>query len=159
MTDVSEVLDDKDYEFGFHDNVKPVYSTGLGLTEDTVREISKAKDEPKWMLDYRLKAYHAYLKMSEPGFGPDLTGLDLEHMKFFQRATDKQYRDWDDVPQDIKTTFDRLGVPQAERKYLAGSSAQYESEVVYHKMEEQFDKLGIIFTDTDTALKKVPGSF
>lgn len=159
MTDVSEVLDDKDYEFGFHDDVKPVYSTGLGLTEDTVREISKAKDEPQWMLDYRLKAYHTYLKMAEPGFGPDLTGLDLKHMKFFQRATDKQYRDWDDVPQEIKTTFDRLGVPQAERKYLAGSSAQYESEVVYHKMEEQFDKLGIIFTDTDTALKKYPELF
>ncbi len=159
MTNVSEVLDDKDYEFGFHDDVKPVFTTGEGLTEETVREISKAKDEPQWMLDYRLAAYHTYLKMSEPGFGPDLTGLDLEHMKFFQRSTDKQYRDWNDVPQDIKNTFDRLGVPEAERKYLAGSSAQYESEVVYHKMVDQFEKLGIIFTDTDTALKKYPELF
>ncbi len=159
MTDVSEIIKDKDYEYGFHDNVKPVYSTGKGLTETIVREISAEKHEPEWMLNYRLAAYHAYLKMPEPSFGPDLSKLDLENMKFYQKATDKQYRDWNDVPEKIKTTFDRLGVPEAERKYLAGSSAQYESEVVYHNMQEQFEKLGIIFTDTDTALQKYPELF
>ena len=80
-----------------------------------------------------------------PSFGPDLSGLDLDDMLYYQKMTDKKYRDWKDVPQDIKDTFERLGVPQAERKYLAGSAAQYESEIVYHKMKEQFDDLGIIF--------------
>ncbi|MCT7871577.1 MAG: Fe-S cluster assembly protein SufB, partial [Lactobacillus crispatus] len=101
----------------------------------------------------RLKAFHIYEKMPMPSFGPDLSGLDLDDMLYYQKMTDKKYRDWNDVPQDIKDTFERLGVPQAERKYLAGSAAQYESEMVYHKMKEQFDKLGIIFTDTDTALQ------
>ncbi|MBU9789455.1 Fe-S cluster assembly protein SufB [Lentilactobacillus sp. G22-6] len=159
MTDVSEIVKDTDYEYGFHDDVKPVYSTGKGLTEEIVRQISAEKHEPKWMLDYRLAAYRAYLKMPEPSFGPDLTKLDLANMKFYQKATDKKYRDWDDVPDKIKTTFDRLGVPEAERKYLAGSSAQYESEVVYHNMVKEFEKLGIIFTDTDRALQKYPELF
>ncbi|WP_367342124.1 Fe-S cluster assembly protein SufB [Limosilactobacillus sp.] len=155
----SDIVKDKDYEYGFHDDVKPEYSTGRGLTEKTVREISAAKHEPKWMLDFRLKSYQIYKKMPMPKFGPDLSDLDLKDMLYFQRMTDKKYRDWKDVPEDLKKTFDRLGVPQAERKYLAGSSAQYESEVVYHNMKQQFDKLGIIFTDTDTALKKYPKLF
>lgn len=155
----SDIVKDKDYEYGFHDDVKPEYSTGRGLTEKTVREISAAKHEPQWMLDFRLKSYHIYKKMPMPKFGPDLSDLDLKDMLYFQRMTDKKYRDWKDVPEDLKKTFDRLGVPQAERKYLAGSSAQYESEVVYHNMKQQFDKLGIIFTDTDTALKKYPKLF
>ena len=94
------------------------------------------------MLDFRLKSFHAYEKMPMPDFGPDLSGLDLEHMLYYQKTTDKQYRDWEDVPDKIKDTFDRLGVPEAERKYLAGSSAQYESEVVYHNMRDEFEKLG-----------------
>ncbi len=159
MTEASEIIGDDNYEYGFHDDVKPVYSTGRGLNEDIIREISKAKHEPQWMLDYRLKAYQTFLKMPDPDFGPDLSKLDLDNLSFFQRATDKKYRDWDDVPDKIKQTFDRLGVPQAERKYLAGSSAQYESEVVYHNMRDQFEKLGIIFTDTDTALQKYPELF
>ena len=147
------------YEYGFHDDVTPVYSTGEGLNEDIVRQISAEKHEPQWMLDYRLKAYQIYQKLPEPKVGPDLSGLDLVHMKYFQKATDKKYRDWNDVPDKIKQTFDRLGVPEAERKYLAGSSAQYESEVVYHRMQETFEKTGIIFTDTDTALQKYPELF
>lgn len=159
MTDINDVLDDKEYEFGFHDDVKPVFTTGRGLTEDVVRQISAEKEEPEWMLEYRLSAYHAYLKMEDPEFGPDLSGLDLDHMNYYQKVTDKKYRDWNDVPEEIKDTFDRLGVPEAERKYLAGSSAQYESEVVYHNMREDFEKLGIVFTDTDTALKEYPELF
>lgn len=152
-------LNDSDYEYGFHDDIKPKFSTGRGLREETVREISAAKNEPQWMLDYRLKSFAAYQKMSMPPFGPDLSDLDLENMLYYQKMTDKKYRDWDDVPDKMKETFDRLGVPEAERKYLGGSSAQYESEVVYHNMREEFAKLGIIFTDTDTALKEYPELF
>lgn len=122
MTDIAEVLPDKDYEFGFHDDIKPFFSTGEGINEDIIRQISKEKNEPEWMLDYRLKCYQTYLKIEDPPFGPDLSGLDLEHMKYYQKQTDKKYRDWNDVPDKIKETFDRLGVPEAERKYLAGSS-------------------------------------
>ncbi len=156
---VDELGLDKDYDFGFHDDVTPVFSTGHGLTEEVVRSISREKKEPKWMLDYRLKAYELYKKLPMPAYGPDLTKLDLDNMLYYQKATDKKYRDWEDVPEDIKNTFDRLGVPEAERKYLAGSSAQYESEVVYHNMRDEFNKLGIIFTDTDTALKEYPELF
>ncbi|EHE85123.1 Fe-S cluster assembly protein SufB [Latilactobacillus curvatus] len=146
----------EEYDYGFSDDVEPVFSTGRGLTEDVVRAISREKKEPQWMLDFRLKSFHAYEKMPMPDFGPDLSDLDLEHMLYYQKATDKQYRDWEDVPDKIKETFDRLGVPEAERKYLAGSSAQYESEVVYHNMREEFEKLGIIFTDMDTGLREYP---
>ncbi|GAT90433.1 Fe-S cluster assembly protein SufB [Apilactobacillus kunkeei] len=159
MTDIAEVLPDKDYEFGFHDDIKPFFSTGEGINEDIIRQISKEKNEPEWMLDYRLKCYQTYLKIEDPPFGPDLSGLDLEHMKYYQKQTDKKYRDWDDVPDKIKETFDRLGVPEAERKYLAGSSAQYESESVYHHMKDELDKQGVIFTDTDTALQQYPELF
>ncbi|MDN6354748.1 MAG: Fe-S cluster assembly protein SufB [Lactiplantibacillus plantarum] len=160
MSEVPDVVkNDRDYEYGFHDDVKPAYSTGRGLTEATVREISAAKHEPQWMLDYRLNAYHEYLKMPMPKFGPDLTKLDLKDMLYYQKMTDKKFRDWKEVPADLKRTFDRLGVPEAERKYLAGSSAQYESEVVYHNMRKEFEKLGIIFTDTDTALHDYPELF
>lgn len=144
------------YDYGFSDAIEPVVSTGRGLTEAIVRKISALKQEPEWMLNFRLRAYKVYRKLAMPDFGPDLSGLDFVNMKYFQRATDRQYRDWDEVPEQIKQTFDRLGVPEAERKYLAGSSAQYESEVVYHNMRAQFEKLGIIFTDMDTALKDYP---
>lgn len=160
MSEVPDVVkNDRDYEYGFHDDVKPAYSTGRGLTEATVREISTAKHEPQWMLDYRLNAHHEYLKMPMPKFGPDLTKIDLKDMLYYQKMTDKKFRDWKEVPADLKRTFDRLGVPEAERKYLAGSSAQYESEVVYHNMRKDFEKLGIIFTDTDTALHDYPELF
>lgn len=155
-TKAKDVISDKDYEYGFHDDIKPEFSTGRGLTEEVVRKISAEKNEPQWMLDYRLKCFKLYQSMPMPKFGPDLSKLDLDNMLYYQKMTDKKYRDWKDVPEDLKRTFDRLGVPQAERKYLAGSSAQYESEVVYHNMKKQFDKLGIIFTDTDTALKEYP---
>lgn len=147
------------YEYGFHDQVTPKYSTGRGLTEEVVRKISAEKHEPQWMLDYRLQSYRTFKKLPMPKFGPDLSGIDLKNMLYYQKMTDRKYRDWDDVPDDLKETFERLGVPEAERKYLAGSAAQYESEVVYHNMKKQFAKMGIIFTDTDTALQKYPDLF
>lgn len=152
-------LNNSEYEYGFHDDVKPKFTTGRGLTEETVRQISAEKNEPQWMLDYRLKSYKTYQKLAMPNFGPDLSDLDLENMLYYQKMTDRKYRDWDDVPDKMKETFDRLGVPEAERKYLAGSSAQYESEVVYHNMRNEFEKLGILFTDTDTALQEYPELF
>lgn len=152
-------LNNSDYEYGFHDDIEPKYSTGRGLTEETVRQISAEKNEPQWMLDYRLKSYKLYKKLPMPNFGPDLSKLDLKNMLYYQKMTDRKYRDWNDVPDKMKETFDRLGVPEAERKYLGGSSAQYESEVVYHNMRDEFKKLGIFFTDTDTALKDYPELF
>ena len=148
MSDVPVV---DDYKFGFHDNAEIIYSTGKGLTEDIVREISKKKEEPEWMLDYRLKSLAMYRKKGLPDWGPDLSALDFDDITYYQTATDKVARTWDDVPQEIKDTFERIGIPQAERAYLAGASVQYESEAVYHSLKEEFTKLGIVFTDTDTA--------
>lgn len=159
MTKAEDIVQEKDYQYGFHDSIKPKFSTGRGLNRDIVKKISAEKNEPKWMLDYRLKAYNIYKKLSFPKFGPNLTDLDLADMLYYQKYTQKKYRAWADVPDEIKETFERLGVPEAERKYLAGSGAQYESEMVYHNMKKEFDRLGIVFTDTDTALKKYPKLF
>lgn len=144
------------YQFGFHDDVKPIFSTGVGLTEETVREISRRKHEPDWMLKIRLDAYHQYRQMKLPTFGPDLSQLNLDELRYFQRPTDHVARSWDDVPQAMKTTFEKMGVPEAERKYLAGATAQYESEVVYANLKRDLSRQGIIFMDTDTAVQKHP---
>lgn len=159
MTKAADLVKDEAYQFGFHDDIRPEFTTGRGLNEQVVRAISREKHEPQWMLNYRLKAYEIYRKMPLPPFGPDLSQLNLDEMTYYQKYTKKKYRDWDDVPVEIKQTFDRLGVPQAERKYLAGSGAQYESEMVYHNMKAEFDRLGIIFTDTDSALREYPELF
>lgn len=110
-----------------------------------MREISAHKNEPKWMLDLRLKAFKIYQKLPMPKFGPDLSKLDLSSINYFQRATDQVARDWEDVPDSMKQTFEKLGVPEAERKYLAGAEAQYESEAVYASLKQEYAKLGIIF--------------
>lgn len=156
MSNVPEI---EEYKFGFHDDVKPVFSTGKGLTEEVVREISEVKGEPEWMLDFRLKSLAQYHKMPMQTWGADLSGIDFDNITYYQKPSDKAARDWEDVPDKIKETFERIGIPEAERKYLAGASAQYESEVVYHNMKEEFEKLGIVFTDTDSALKEYPELF
>lgn len=156
---MAEVPELQEYKYGFHDDVDPIYSTGKGLTEEVVREISAAKNEPEWMLDFRLKSLEAFHKMSLPDWGPDLSDVNFEDIIYYQKASDKPARDWDDVPEKIKETFEKIGIPEAERAYLAGASAQYESEVVYHNMKEEFEKLGIVFTDTDSALKEYPEIF
>ena len=120
------------------------------------------KVEPKpieWMLEFRLKSLETFNKMAMQEWGPDLSGINFDDLTYFQKASDKPARDWEDVPEKIKETFERIGIPEAERAYLAGASAQYESEVVYHNMKEEYDKLGIIFTDTDSALKEHPELF
>ncbi|AQS53395.1 FeS cluster assembly protein SufB [Jeotgalibaca dankookensis] len=156
---MSEVPIVDDYKFGFHDDAEILYTTGKGLTEAVVREISKKKEEPQWMLDYRLKSLEAYQRAKKPDWGPDLSGLDFDDITYYQTATDQVARSWNDVPQEIKDTFERIGVPEAERAYLAGAAVQYESEAVYHNMKEEFSKLGIVFMDTDSALKEYPELF
>ncbi|RLK64063.1 Fe-S cluster assembly protein SufB [Atopobacter sp. AH10] len=156
MSDVPVI---NDYQFGFHEDVESLYSTGKGLSEKVIRQISAIKEEPYWMLNYRLKAYEIFLKKKLPTWGPDLSDIDFDEITYYRKASDKPARSWDDVPDKIKNTFERIGIPQAERAYLAGAAAQFESEVVYHNMKSEFDKLGIIFTDTDTALRKYPDLF
>ncbi|EMC34535.1 Fe-S cluster assembly protein SufB [Streptococcus mutans] len=151
-------MKNRDYAFGFHDDVKPLYSTGKGLTEEVVRDISEIKNEPQWMLDYRLRCLELFYKLPMPKWGPDLSGINFNDVIYYQklRLSGQPSRSWDDVPDDIKKTFERLGIPNAERQFLSGAVAQYESEVVYHNMKEEFEKMGIIFTDTDTALQEYP---
>jgi len=146
------------YKFGWTDS-DAVYRNvkKKGLSEDVVREISQTyKSEPDWMLQRRLKALKHYRARSMPTWGADLSGIDFEDIYYYLRASDKSAKDWNDVPDYIKRTFDKLGIPEAEQKYLAGAGAQYDSESVYHNIRKDLEKLGVIFMDTDTALKEHP---
>ncbi|MYL33725.1 Fe-S cluster assembly protein SufB [Pontibacillus yanchengensis] len=143
-----------EYQYGFHDKDVSIFRTQRGLTEDIVREISNQKDEPEWMLDFRLKALKQFYKMPMPQWGGDLNELDFDEITYYVKPSENTERSWDEVPEEIKQTFDKLGIPEAEQKYLAGVSAQYESEVVYHNMQEDLENQGIVFKDTDTALKE-----
>jgi Fe-S cluster assembly protein SufB len=147
------------YKFGFSDKVKNVYSTGQGLNVDIIKEISKAKNEDQWMLDFRLKAYDAFVKRKQPNFGPNLDFIDFNDYTYFIRSSQGLSDKWEDVPSQIKDTFAKIGIPEAERKYLAGVSTQYESEVVYHNMLKEVNDKGVIFVDTDTAYKQYPELF
>ena len=129
-----------------------------GLNKTRVKEISKLKGEPKWMLDFRLKAYDKFMELSNPIFGPELK-INFDDITYYKRATSSIVDDWNEVPTDIKDTFSNIGLIDAEKKYLGGVGAQYESEVVYHNMLEEVEKNNIIFCDTDTALKKYPELF
>ncbi len=141
---------------GFKNEDVSILNTGVGLSEDIVRAISKYKNEPDWMLEYRLKAYQAFKSMKLPNFGPDLKDIDFDTFTYFIRPADKESKDWNDVPETIKNTFQKLGIPEAEQKYLAGVSTQYESEVVYHNMLKEVEEKGVIFLSTDMALKVCP---
>ncbi len=145
--------------YGFHDKERSVYKSPKGLSREVVVEISKMKSEPSWMLDFRLKALDHYLKRPMPNWGPDLSGLDMDNIHFYVKPTEKSEKTWDDVPDDIKKTFDKLGVPEAERKFLAGLGAQYESEMVYHSIQEHLEKQGVIFDSIEDGLKKHPELF
>ncbi|HLR61341.1 MAG TPA: Fe-S cluster assembly protein SufB [Lentibacillus sp.] len=144
----------EEYKYGFHDKDVSVFRSGKGLTREIVEEISKMKEEPQWMLDYRLKALEQFYKKPMPQWGGDLSELDFDEIVYYVKPSEKTERTWDEVPDEIKQTFDKLGIPEAEQKYLAGVSAQYESEVVYHNLKEDLEELGIIFKDTDSALKE-----
>ena len=148
------------YDYGWHDSDAAGASARRGLDEQVVRDISAAKAEPGWMLARRLKAYKTFQRKPMPTWGIDLEPLDMDAVKYFVRSTEKPASSWDDLPDDIKVTYDRLGIPQAERERLvAGVAAQYESEVVYHQIREDLEEQGVIFLDTDTALKEQPELF
>lgn len=153
------IANQEDYKYDFKDEDVTVFNTGKGLTEDIVRQISKAKNEPDWMLEIRLKAYQKFLELPLPKFGPDLSKIDFNDFTYFKRPSTKVEKDWKDVPDTIKNTFEKLKIPEAEQKFLAGVSTQYESEVVYHNMLKEVEEKGVIFYDTDTALKKHPDLF
>ncbi|MUK89995.1 Fe-S cluster assembly protein SufB [Ornithinibacillus sp. L9] len=143
-----------EYKYGFSDKDVSIFRTERGLTRKVVEEISRMKEEPQWMLDYRLKALEHFYERPMPQWGGDLSGLDFDEIVYYVKPSERQGRSWDEVPDEIKQTFDKLGIPEAEQKYLAGVSAQYESEVVYHSLKEDLEELGIVFKDTDTALKE-----
>src|SRR6478735_1095938 len=148
------------YKFGWADSDTAGESARRGLSEDVVRDISALKGEPEWMLDLRLKGLKLFRRKPMPDWGSDLSGIDFENIKYFVRSTEKQAASWDDLPADIKSTNDRLGIPEAEKQRLiAGVAAQYESEVVYHKIREDLEDKGVIFLDTDTGLREHPDLF
>ena len=152
---------DMDYtKYDFKDSTEMyVHLSKKGLTKDTVREISQLKEEPQWMLDFRLRAYDVFMKKPMPQWGGDLNKIDFQNIYYYAKASEKTEKNWDDVPDDVKNTFDKLGIPEAEKKFLAGVGAQYESEVVYHNLREDLAKQGVLFLDTDTALKEQPEIF
>ena len=145
-------VDIGEYKYGFRDEEKPVVKVERGLNEDIIRQISAHKGEPEWMLDFRLEAYEIFKSKPMPDWGADLSGIDFENIFYYLKPAEQNARSWDDVPEAIKNTFERLGIPEAERKFLAGVGAQYESEVIYHSLKKELEDLGVIFLDTDQAL-------
>ena len=148
------------YQYGWADSDAAGEKAVRGLNEDVVRDISGKKDEPEWMRDLRLKALKYFERKPMPAWGPDLSGIDFDNIKYFVRSTEGQAKTWEDLPEDIRNTYERLGIPEAERERLvAGVAAQYESEVVYHQIREDLESQGVIFVDTDTALRDYPELF
>ena len=147
------------YKYGFFDRTKPIVAFDKGLSEDVVKELSAIKNEDKWMGDFRLRSLKIFNEKKMPEWGANLSGIDFRDIVYFVRPAEKQSVSWDEVPQYIKNTFERLGIPEAERKYLAGVSAQYDSEVVYHNLKSDWTKKGVIFCDTDTGYKQYPEIF
>src|SRR5512145_2754942 len=161
MTDDAKILEDiGEYKYGFHDpEDKYAFKSGKGLSREVVENISRMKGEPQWMLEFRLKALEHFLKRPMPNWGPSLKDLNFDEIYFYVKPTEKSEKSWDDVPDDIKRTFDKLGVPEAERKFLAGLGAQYESEMVYHSILEHLEKQGVIFLSIEDGLRKHPDLF
>lgn len=146
----------EEYEYGFHDEDVSIYKTQKGLTREIVEEISDIKKEPAWMKEIRLKAYDTFMEKPNPTWGADLSEIDFGDYTYYIKPSDRVEKDWEDVPETIKDTFDKLGIPEAEQKFLSGVSTQYESEVVYHSMLKEVEDKGVIFLDTDTALREHP---
>ncbi len=144
------------YKYGFSMPQKYVFKAKKGLNEDIVRNISFMKQEPPWMMEFRLKAYRIFKQKPMPEWGADLSKINFDDIHYYIRSTDKQVNSWDELPKEIKETYDKIGIPEAEKKFLAGVSAQYESEVVYESINKELGKKGVLFCDMDTALKKYP---
>lgn len=152
--DINKIVGD--YKYGFKTETKDIFNTGKGLSLEVVKAISKYKNEPDWMLDFRIKSYHQFMSMPLPSFGPNLEFIDFNDYTYYIKSSKEVEKSWEDVPAEIKETFEKLGIPEAERKYLAGVSTQFESEVVYHNTLEELEKLGVLFCDTDTAVRLYP---
>ena len=143
-----------DYRYGFHDAEDYKFKSGKGLTREMVIQISEMKGEPEWMREFRLKAYEIFMRKPMPKWGADLSEIDFDNIHYYVKPSEKTEKSWEEVPAYIKDTFDKLGIPEAERKFLAGVSAQYESEVVYHNIREDLEKQGVIFLDMDSGLRE-----
>jgi len=157
MNDIKDII--KDYKYGFSSDVEDIYNTGKGLNEEVVRAISRIKGEPDWMLEYRLQAYRKFVEMPLPSFGPKLDFINFDDYTYYRKVTQEVGSTWEEVPEQIKETFEKIGIPEAERKYLAGVSTQFESEVVYHNIMQELKEKGVLFCDTDTALRLFPDIF
>ena len=149
-------IDIGEYQYGFRDVEDYVFKSERGLNRQIVEDISAMKDEPDWMRDFRLKALDHFEKRPMPNWGADLSGIDFGNIFYYIRPAEKQGRTWDEVPEYIKNTFEKLGIPEAERKFLAGVGAQYESEVIYHSLREDLEKQGVIFLDMDSGVREHP---
>lgn len=155
-----DIIESQDsYKYGFKDEDTSVYKTGIGLSEEVVREISRIKNEPEWMLEYRLKSLREFYNRPLPTWGLDLSDIDFNAYTYYIKPGTKVENSWDDVNETVKNTFEKLGIPEAEREFLAGVSTQYESEVVYHSMLKEVNDKGVIFLDTDSALREYPELF
>ncbi len=150
---------DNEYKYGFRTETKSFKQTKRGLSEAIVREISQIKGEPEWMLNIRLDALKAFYEIPNPKWGPDLSGIDFDDIIYYIKPSEKVEKDWNDVPQEIKDTFNKLGIPEAEQKYLSGVTTQFESEAVYHSTIQELNDAGVIFLDTDSALREYPDIF
>jgi Fe-S cluster assembly protein SufB len=160
MTSDAQILEGVgDYKYGFRDPDELVFKSRKGLDREVVEQISHMKGEPEWMLDFRLKGFKHFNKRPMPTWGGDLTKLDLDEIYFYAKPADEEGKSWDDVPDTIKETFDRLGIPEAEQKFLSGVGAQYESEMVYHSIQEHLEKQGVIFVSIENGLKEYPDLF
>jgi Fe-S cluster assembly protein SufB len=152
-------IQDRRAEYAFHDDIVYLHEAKRGLTRATVEEISAIKEEPDWMLEHRLRAYEHWLKRPMPQWTEGLDEIDYDNIIYYRKPSEREEKSWDDVPEQIKDTFEKLGIPEAERAFLAGVGAQYDSEVVYHSVKKELQDLGVVFMGTDQALKEYPEIF
>lgn len=156
MSSNTPPVDVGDYKFGFSYPDQSVFKTKKGLDEEVVRAISHHKSEPDWMLQFRLRSLEEFRKKAMPNWGADLSSLDFDDMYYYAKPSEGKFESWEEVPESIKETYERLGIPEAERKFLAGVGAQYDSEVVYHNLREELSKQGVIFSDPESAVREHP---
>ncbi len=159
MSDTQILKDIGDYQFGFKDPETYVFKSRKGLDREIIEQISAMKGEPKWMLEFRLKAFEHFQKRPMPTWGGDLSKLDLDNIYYYVKPAEDESKSWDDVPETIKNTFEKLGIPEAEQKFLAGVGAQYESEMVYHQIQEHLEEQGVIFLSIEDGLREHPDLF
>jgi Fe-S cluster assembly protein SufB len=159
MTTTRDLVQDQRDQFAFHDDIVYLHESGRGLTRETVEGISRFKDEPDWMREFRLRAYDHFVARPMPTWAEGLDAIDFDKIVYYRKPSEREEKSWDDVPEQIKATFERLGIPEAERKFLAGVGAQYDSEVVYHSVREELSKIGVVFMGTDQGLKEYPELF